>query len=165
MPAEAQDTSHNVVLTLDLAYQKITADAMGEECGAAVVMEAATGDILAMVSTPDFDPSAGQTEATGDAYVNKALFGYPPASVFKIILVAAALESGITPSDFVCEGKYQLENGHIVNCWKESGHGEEIWQRLWPIPAIPISPIWDFFWAAMPSWPTPRNSVWKTLCF
>ncbi len=125
LPAEEQDTSHNVVLTLDLDYQKITADAMGEECGAVVVMEAATGDILAMVSTPDFDPSAGQTEATGDTYVNKALYGYPPASVFKIILVAAALESGIAPSDFVCEGKYQLQNGHIVNCWKETGHGTE----------------------------------------
>jgi len=125
LPAEENDTSNNVVLTLDLDYQEITETAMGQESGAVVVMEAATGDILAMVSKPGFDPVAGQTAVQGDAYVNKALYGYPPASVFKIVLVAAALEAGIAPEDFVCEGQYQLNNGHIVNCWKNDGHGKE----------------------------------------
>ncbi len=125
LPDTSPDTSHNVQLTLDLDYQEIAEQAFGDEVGALVVMEAATGDVLAMVSGPGFDPNQPQAETDGDVYVNKALYGYPPASVFKIVVAAAAIENGIELENFVCDGSYTLSNGHQVHCWEEEGHGPE----------------------------------------
>lgn len=76
--------------------------------GAAVVMNYRTGEVLALVSLPTFDPMAARQPTAGSTYYwNRATQGlYPPGSTFKIITTAAALESipGVTGMTFDCEG-------------------------------------------------------------
>lgn len=127
----ATDSAHNIRLTLDFAYQQILEAAMRGKCGAAVLMDVATGDVLAMCSSPGYDQSVGQPPATGDAYLNKATAYFPPASVFKLVLAAAALEEDISldgttdGENFVCNGAVTLATGQTVHCWHTSGHGAE----------------------------------------
>lgn len=127
----ATDSAHNIRLTLDFAYQQILEAAMRGKCGAAVLMDVATGDVLAMCSSPGYDQNVGQPPATGDAYLNKATAYFPPASVFKLVLAAAALEEDISldgttdGENFVCNGAVTLATGQTVHCWHTSGHGAE----------------------------------------
>jgi len=105
-----------VELTIDGAVQKVAYDALGDNKGAIVAIEPATGKILAMVSKSSFDPNELAVHNTTDVIAkykelstssnrpltNRAIAGdlYPPGSVFKIIMTAAALESGeYTPED------------------------------------------------------------------
>ncbi len=127
IPPGGQDSALNVRLTLDAAYQQICEEAMRGKNGAAVLLDATNGDVLAMVSSPGFDQSVGQPAAAGDVYLNKALGYYPPASVFKLVLALAALDNGISidNENFACSGGITLSNGHTVNCWQEKGHGAE----------------------------------------
>ncbi len=121
-----EDTSHNIILTLDLDFQQKTEEALKNYEGAAVVLDVNNGDILALASSPGLDPYGLTEPATDDAYVNKALSYYPPASTFKILLAAAALEEGLVlEEDYICAGYYTLDNGKTVKCWKEGGHGPE----------------------------------------
>lgn len=99
-----------VQLTLDPVVQQAAFDAMGDLRGAVVAIEPSTGRILAMVSTPGFDPnrlSAHRTSSVIDAYNelitdplrplnNRAIAGdlYFPGSVFKVLVTAAAIDSG-----------------------------------------------------------------------
>ena len=105
----------SVQLTLDPEIQQIAYDALGDRRGAVVVLEPATGRVLAMVSTPPYDPNllaAHSTSAVLGAYnelsedpdnplANRAIAGdqYFPGSVFKILMTAAALESGDYTAD------------------------------------------------------------------
>jgi penicillin-binding protein 2 len=94
-----------VKLTIDLALQKTTEEAMTWHQGAAVAMNVKTGEILALVSKPDFDPNLftgkmsqsqwAQLQASNKPFLNRALQGYPPGSTFKIVTTAAALNSGM----------------------------------------------------------------------
>jgi penicillin-binding protein 2 len=94
-----------VKLTIDLALQKTTEEAMKWHQGAAVAMNVKTGEILALVSKPDFDPNLftgkmsqsqwTQLQASNKPFLNRALQGYPPGSTFKIVTTAAALNSGM----------------------------------------------------------------------
>lgn len=127
IPATAENTAQNVRLTIDYSYQQILENAMSDKDGAAVLLDVSNGDVLAMCSTPDYDPNIGQPPIDGDNYLNKALCYYPPASVFKLVLAAAALEEGISidDTDFSCCGQVAVNDEHIVHCWKASGHGAE----------------------------------------
>lgn len=123
-------------LTIDVNMQKIAREQMGERKGVVLIANPHTGQILTMLSLPSFNPNLfarGISEEKwtdisknpGDPIVNRATRGeYPPASTFKIILVAAALEEGkITPaSTFRCSGSYKVGN-RFFKCWKEEGHG------------------------------------------
>lgn len=95
MPEES--SYNNVQLTLNLDYQQIAEQAMSGYSGACVILDPANGDILAAVSAPAYDPYGWEELAANDVYVNKAFSSYPPASTFKIVLTAAALEQGIGP--------------------------------------------------------------------
>ena len=102
-----------VELTIDPVVQQAAWDALGDQRGAVVAIDPATGAILAMVSKPSYDPNvlAGHdTAAVNEAWTalqaaegnpmsNRAIAGntYPPGSTFKLITAAAALESGMTP--------------------------------------------------------------------
>lgn len=129
--ADSSGTAHNVRLTLDFAYQQILEAAMRGKSGAAVLIDVTTGDVLAMCSSPGYSQSLGQPPTTGDAYLNKATAYFPPASVFKLVLAAAALDNGISIDDaaydeaFVCNGAVTLATGQTVHCWHTSGHGAE----------------------------------------
>lgn len=127
IPATTENSALNVRLTIDYSYQQILESAMSGKNGAAVLLDVSNGDILAMSSMPDYDPNIGQPATDGDNYLNKALCYYPPASVFKPVLAAAALEEGVSidESVFNCNGLVMLSGGHTVHCWKTSGHGEE----------------------------------------
>lgn len=104
-----QPQGSSIELTLDPAAQQAAFDALGGQQGAVVAVEPSTGRILAMVSTPGFDPNALATHDTtaanaayqqlaaaeGDPLLNTTIReNYPPGSTFKLITAAAALESG-----------------------------------------------------------------------
>ncbi len=98
--------SQNIYATLDVDAQEIAEKALGNRVGAVVVMEVANGAVLAMVSHPAFDPNKLSQKLTpaelrailsdpNDPLVNRAAQGaFPPASVFKVVAYAAALEKG-----------------------------------------------------------------------
>lgn len=107
--------------TLDLGLQETVEQLMdqkGLEEGTVVVQDIATAEILAISSRPQFLEQMDHPEA----WENKALKRYPPGSVFKIVVAAAALESGRTTLErrFHCNG--ELTGSHF-HCWKTEGHG------------------------------------------
>ncbi|WP_439814012.1 penicillin-binding protein 2 [Zavarzinia sp. CC-PAN008] len=126
----------DVVLTIDMDLQQFATTRLGEESASAVVMDVATGDILAMASTPAFEPNAFNIGLSRDEWhalrtnpkaplVNKPIAGqYPPGSTFKMVVGLAALHTGaIQPSHAVtCRGSVKL-GSHEFHCWKRGGHG------------------------------------------
>ncbi|WP_259277466.1 penicillin-binding protein 2 [Pedomonas mirosovicensis] len=125
----------SITLTLDRELQVYAAWRLQGEAASAVVMDCHTGEILALCSTPAFDPndfSGGIRTKVWKALLadehhpllNKPLQGlYPPGSTFKGVVALAALEAGIAPEDgLVCTGRYMLGN-HAFHCWKRGGHG------------------------------------------
>ena len=132
----APQPGRDVVISIDARLQKVAIDRFGEESGAAVVMDVENGDILALVSTPAFDPNDfvnGISQADYDALrsndraplYHKAFDGiYPPGSTFKMVVGTAALEAGvIDPRERIhCPGHYRFGN-RTWHCWKRGGHG------------------------------------------
>jgi penicillin-binding protein 2 len=119
----------DVQLTLDLRIQKITEAAMEGFSGAAVIMVPQSGEILAMASFPDFDPSlfvkkdnrsvSGLFSDPQSPFLNRAVSGqYPPGSVFKPIVATAGLESGKIDMStvFHCPGSLQVGRREF-KCW------------------------------------------------
>jgi len=108
-------------LTLEHRLQRIAAEALGDQRGAVVALDPTTGAILAMVSTPGFDPNtltgtgAGPTgEALetdpAEPLLNRATAAaYPPGSTFKIITTAAALEAGVASAGTPFPNPVELE--------------------------------------------------------
>lgn len=124
-------------LTLDASLQRKAASLLSGRRGAIVVIDPSTGDILAMVSHPGFDPNAfgdggrqGEVKQwlgrTDSPFLNRALGAYTPGSIFKIITASAALEKGgITPqTSFDCKGVFKIGNSSF-GCWEEEGHGSQ----------------------------------------
>ncbi|MGC4175322.1 peptidoglycan D,D-transpeptidase FtsI family protein [Demequina sp.] len=107
----------SIELTLRAALQQTAAEALGDQKGAVVALDPKTGKILAMVTSPTFDPAllaSHDTQEVNDAYaelnedpdgplVNRAIAGdtYPPGSTFKLIVAAAALDAGYSPDSTV----------------------------------------------------------------
>lgn len=126
----------DLVLTLDASLQRFAFERLGEESGAVVVIDVHTGDILAMASTPSFDPNAFNVGVTADYWrslntnkrkplTNKAIGAeYPPGSTYKTMVALAGLESGaITPDHRVsCPGYLEFGN-NTFHCYKKGGHG------------------------------------------
>lgn len=125
-----------VVLTIDLDLQRFAMERLKGESAAAIVMDIHDGEVLALASTPGYDPNlftlglSANTwrELAGDQMsplVDKAVAGqYPPGSTFKPVVALAGLESGvITPESGVfCTGTTKLGN-YTFHCWKRGGHG------------------------------------------
>jgi penicillin-binding protein 2 len=123
-------------LSIDLDLQQLAYDRFGDESGAAVLMDVLTGEILAMVSAPGFDPNAFSRGLTPDEWRtlitnprgplgNKAVVGqYAPGSTFKVAVALAGLEKGvITPGSAVgCPGATRLGSA-VFHCWRRGGHG------------------------------------------
>lgn len=125
----------NVRLTIDLGLQEYAARRLGPNSGSAVVMDAVTGDVLAMVSMPAYDPNSfsdgiGRLEwkmLSDDDHIplmNKTLQGlYPPGSTVKPMHALAILQAGIDPHRRVnCTGVLQVGTGRF-HCHKRGGHG------------------------------------------
>lgn len=97
--------------------------------GSAVAIDPQTGAVLALVSSPGFNPNSyvsdrGDRLAAQQNEFVRALTGvYPPGSIFKIPVSIAALEAGLDPAKkFICRGQYVLP-GRTFKCWKKEGHG------------------------------------------
>jgi len=133
-----EEPSHGSPLrvTLDLRMQRALLEGLGDEAGAGVFMDPRTGDVLAMVSTPAFDPNRFADGISHDAWESlsndparrlhdraSASF-YAPGSTFKVLMAIAGLESGaITPDERVfCNGS-AVFYGRSRLCWKKGGHG------------------------------------------
>ena len=125
----------NVVTTLNYDLQLRAYDALGSYDGAVVVMEPATGKILAMVSKPDFDPNtiaedweSLTAETNKDAaLLNRATQGlYPPGSTFKIVTTLEYLREHGSDSDYsyTCNGSYTMGN-HTIHCYNNKSHGTQ----------------------------------------
>lgn len=131
-PTRGQD----VVLTLDTDIQRFATERLGEESAAAVVMDVKTGELIALTSTPGFDPNlfvGGISTANYAALrdndhrplFNKAIQGtYPPGSTFKGVVAAAALEHDVIDPDemITCRGSTTLGRRDF-HCWRREGHG------------------------------------------
>ncbi len=133
----AATPGHNIVLSIDQALQQTAETLLGEHAGAAVAVEPATGQILAMASSPSFDQNAFITGMSHEVWntlisdprrplENKAIQAeYPPASTYKIISAAAGLEEGVIDENTTvfCPGFLKFGN-RTYRCWKRWGHGE-----------------------------------------
>jgi penicillin-binding protein 2 len=129
-------TGGNVVLTIDSGLQKVAWDAIGNRRGALAAIDPRNGAVLALVSSPSFDPnlfnsgiSFGDWERLANdrqhPMENRSISGqYPPASTYKPVVAAAALEEGIiTPeTTYYCNGAFQMGD-RTFRCWNEKGHG------------------------------------------
>ncbi|MEA3428161.1 MAG: penicillin-binding protein 2, partial [Thermodesulfobacteriota bacterium] len=127
---------HNLYLTIDLELQQKAEELLKGMAGAAIAMDPATGEILALASSPSFDQNSfvdGMSHKQWKALTsnrfrpmeNKAVQGeYPPASTYKIVTAIAGLEEGIINKDttFYCPGHYKLGDRDF-RCWKKAGHG------------------------------------------
>ena len=125
------NTTGTLELTLSANLQKAALEAMGDYVGTVSVYNYKTGEILCAVTTPTFDPDdvpdiAGDTTgAYTGVYLNRFLQSkYIPGSIFKIVTLAAALESipDIEDRTFHCDGKYVIQNGDITCI---SAHGTQ----------------------------------------
>jgi len=126
----------DLYLTIDRELQSFAHERLKEESAACTVMDVESGDILALVSTPGYDPNGFNVglsnsewnSLTQDPYkplVNKVLSGiYPPGSTFKIAVALSALENGVITPDtaYVCNGHVTV-GGRRFHCWRLGGHG------------------------------------------
>lgn len=134
---KAPEMGKNLVLTIDRKIQVLAEDALGERIGSAVVLKPSTGEILAMVSYPSFDPNQFSSDNSSEAYqqllaeknnplLNRVVnASYPPASTFKIIMSTALLEeSSFSPEKKIdCRGEIEYGD-RVFRCHiRRPGHG------------------------------------------
>lgn len=123
----------NLMLTIDRNIQTLAEKALGNRKGSVTVLKPSTGEILAMVSYPWYEPNEfydNSKNAFGEILLddnkpllNRALQGYAPASTFKIIMSTAALEEQV-PTDLTvdCTGRV-FYGDRYFGCWNPAGHG------------------------------------------
>ena len=123
-------------LTVDTEIQKLSAQLLANKAGSISVMDIYTGEVVAMYSSPSYDPNLFLFGISNDEWqlirnnplkplINKTLSGlYSPGSTIKPIVALSALENNIINSKFTvrCTGKIELY-GQTFHCWKEKGHG------------------------------------------
>lgn len=127
---------NSVYTTIDERLQQVAGNALRNSTtgrGAVVVLDARTGAVRALVSSPAFDPNTSLTREFRKNLIDKKLplFNrtvqglYAPGSTFKIVTFAAAVsEGGISPSlAFFCPGSFTLGN-KTFGCWYKKGHGQ-----------------------------------------
>jgi penicillin-binding protein 2 len=125
-----------IKLTIDTEIQKLCNELLKGVAGSISVMDIYTGEIVAMQSSPSFNPNLFLFGINQDDWqlirnnplkplVNKTLTGlYSPGSTFKPIVALSALENGIVDENFKvnCTGKIEMY-GQTYHCWKKKGHG------------------------------------------
>ncbi len=133
---DSGQAGENYKTTIDLEVQKYAAEILGEKAASACVMDIYNGDVIAMVSSPSYDPNAfvhGIDKKYWQELINnekkplnnKSISGlYPPGSTIKTIVALSALENDTwNPKKYInCTGKTELY-GEKFHCWKKKGHG------------------------------------------
>lgn len=145
----------NLVTSLDIDLQQAAETAIGDQTGAAVVLDVATGEVLVLASKPDYDlnntsphitPEAWQDILSRGALLNRATAGtYPPGSTFKLMVSIAGLRSGRLDPDALisnCEGTLRVGN-RVFHCDNGNGHHGEI-----ALPAAIATSCDVYFWTA-----------------
>jgi len=122
----------DLLLTLDSRLQRVAVQALGDRTGAVVALDPKTGAVLALTSSPRYDP--GRLDDTWDdliadesrPLVDRALTGrYPPGSVFKLVVAAAALEEGaVEPGTMFDDDGPWLAGGFRVRNYADHVYGE-----------------------------------------
>lgn len=126
----------DIYLTIDCQLQRFAEERLADQSGACIVMDVENGDVLALASTPGFDPNLfnvgisseqwkGLTTDDHKPLLNKAIGGvYAPGSTFKTAMALAAVENGLEDLQVNCSGSMALGN-HVFHCWawKKGGHG------------------------------------------
>jgi len=130
------ENGKKIKLTVDTEVQKFTNELLKDVAGSISVMDIYTGEIIAMQSSPSFDPNLFLFGISHDDWqlirnnplkplVNKTLSGlYSPGSTIKPIVALSALENEIINENFKvnCTGKIEMY-GQEYHCWKKKGHG------------------------------------------
>jgi penicillin-binding protein 2 len=130
------ESGADLMLALDLDLQRLAVERLGAESGAAVVLDIDTGEVLAMASTPAYDPVAFNRGLAPDEWkalisdpkaplTNKAIAGqYAPGSTFKPVVALAALERGVmnAATRVFCPGDLRIGSS-VFHCWRRGGHG------------------------------------------
>jgi len=132
----APTPGENLILSIDIELQKVAEEAFGDQRGALVAIEPETGDVLAYVSKPGYDPNlfvdgidpqswTALNTSLDKPLMNRPLSGtYPPGSTFKPYMALAALEYGVrTPQYGIQDPGFFMLGGHRFNDDKRSGHG------------------------------------------
>ena len=123
-------------LTVDTEIQKLSSKLLAKKAGSISVMDVYTGEVIAMYSSPSYNPNSFLFGISKDEWqlirnnplkplINKTLSGlYSPGSTIKPIVALSALENNIVNPNFKvrCTGKIELY-GQTFHCWKEKGHG------------------------------------------
>ena len=126
----------SIRLTVDTKIQQMCNELLKDKAGSISVMDIFTGDILAMHSSPSFDPNLFLYGISYENWerirnnpkkplINRSITGlYPPGSTIKPIVALSALENNIISPNFKvnCSGKIEMY-GQTYNCWKKKGHG------------------------------------------
>jgi len=123
------DNGKDIQLTLDLKIQKIVEQALEGRKGSIILMDPSSGEVMAMASSPNYNPSAFVEKANSTVarllsnsespLINRAISGvYPPGSVFKIVVATAALEMEKInlSTTFYCQGSTRIGSRQF-NCW------------------------------------------------
>ena len=133
---KAGEKGKKIKLTIDTEIQKLANNLLKNKSGSISVMDIYTGELLAMQSSPTFDPNLFVFGISHDDWqlirnnplkplVNKTLSGlYSPGSTIKPIVALSALENNIINKNFKvkCTGKIEMY-GQTYHCWKKKGHG------------------------------------------
>ena len=127
---------NTVVMSIDIKLQKLIEDLYGDRRGAMVALDPKTGEVLAFVSKPTFDPNLfvegidaenwqALNESPDKPLLNRALRGtYPPGSTYKPFMALAALETGKrTPQQSIVDPGFFVLGNHRFRDDKEGGHG------------------------------------------
>lgn len=135
MPSSLSKKGTDITLSIDVSVQKAVHSAMNGRSGVVIIIKPGTGEVIAMYSYPNYDPSIFANTITPEHWkrivsdpekplLNKAITAtYPPGSLFKIVTALAILQAGINPEERVfCTGQYTIK-GRTFHCWKKGGHG------------------------------------------
>lgn len=137
LAGSSPQSGKNLYMTIDADVQRYLEKAMEGKRGAAVVLDPSNGEVLAIMSKPDYDPEIFSNPLTPEIWsalinneehplYNRACQSlYPPGSIYKLVLAAAGLETGLIDLEetVTCYGSYRLGRRQF-KCWKEKGHGE-----------------------------------------
>lgn len=136
LPSKDPEPGNTLILTIDKELQELAEKVLGEDVGVIIISDPWSGEILALVSHPNFDPNKfimGFTKREWDEFINnpknplnnKVISSlYPPGSIFKLIVALSALEKGKISlrERFYCSGGLSLGK-NFFGCWKSEGHG------------------------------------------
>ena len=141
----ADEPGDTLKLTIDRDLQDYAARRLGDNSASVIVMDCVTGDLLAMVSMPAYDPNIFARRVPSKLWrdlqsddhtplLNKSAMGlYPPGSTFKMVTTLAALNAGVDPNESVgCSGAYRL-GSNTWHCHARRGHGGVDMHRALPL--------------------------------